>query len=104
MDKQNVIFNFIEQFQELNVGGRLATDMSYWFARILQERFQEDAPVIVCDVLDNRFGCEINGVVYNINGSVTHEYDWESWESAAVNTPTWVRQIYRDYIQRIPTE
>lgn len=53
----------------------------YWFARILEERFQ--GAEIVYDAISNHFAARIDGRVYDITGEITHNAlsPWEPWAS-----------------------
>lgn len=51
----------------------------WWFAYILNSRFQEYDPVIMYDEVMNHFGTKINGRVYDASGDVTKEFDWKPW-------------------------
>lgn len=51
----------------------------FWFARILEERFVGLNPVIMTDYVENHFGTQIAGRVYDITGDVTEGHKWEPW-------------------------
>lgn len=68
----------------------------FWFARILEERFEVLGPEIVVDNIVNHFGTRINGRVYDITGDVTESYTWEPWEE--FKEPNRARQITKDCI------
>lgn len=51
----------------------------YYFAVILSERFGSDGAVIMYAPKDNHFGTMIDGLVYDITGNVTSEYEWIQW-------------------------
>ena len=71
----------------------------YWFALILERRFTYfyDA-TIVYDQIDNHFGCEIDGEVYDITGVVTGERQWVSWRSVYKSDANLAEYIRRDCI------
>ena len=80
----------------------------YWFAHILQERFYDpyDWPgawsndgEIMYDKVVNHFGCQIEGIVYDITGDVTDAYDWEPWVTVAQEDDVRFTRIVRDCIE-----
>lgn len=98
----DVILNFIKQFRVLGAEKCFAQGMCYWFAEILAKRFHEANPTIVYDVIDNHFGCEIEGRVYDITGEVTNSpYYWEPWASIAQQDSLLAQRIKRDCIDKI---
>lgn len=48
----------------------------YWFAHILQKRFEKYKPVIMYDMVQNHFATQIGDRVYDISGDVTSEF-WD---------------------------
>ena len=53
----------------------------YWFAYILVERFKNEyISYIVIDYISNHFAANIDGIIYDITGDVTDNYNWEKWE------------------------
>lgn len=101
-NKNDLIENFIEQFRELDATNCFKNEMQYWFAKILQERFRNEQPILVCDMMEDAFGCEIDGQVYNITGNVTDQHDWEPWDEVVHLDATWSRRAYRTYADRVP--
>lgn len=51
----------------------------YWFARMLSERFRLCSPILMYAPVENHFGTEIFGRVYDITGDVTDKYEWMQW-------------------------
>lgn len=69
-------FHFSENITQVFSNG-----CCYWFAKILYDRF---APThgarIMYDEVENHFGTEISGRVYDITGDVTSAYSWIPWD------------------------
>lgn len=68
----------------------------YWFARILYDRFIDQTPEIVYDVVANHFGTAIRGHIYDITGDVTSKYTWIDWDN--YNDETHKERIVRDCV------
>lgn len=101
--KQDLILNFIKQFRDLGATNCFSNGMCYWFADILRSRFMDEHCHIMYDEIENHFGCEINGIVYDING-VASAYDWEPWHNMAVRDHRLQERIIRDCRDKIPAD
>lgn len=101
-NKHELVLNFIQQFRDFGTEDCFSHGMCYWFSKILQERFRYEQPVIVYDTIDNHFGCEILGKVYDITGDVTEKYDWEPWNEVVHLDHLWARHVYRDCVDKVP--
>lgn len=78
----NSVNNFIGRFREHDsVIDTFCFGCCYWFALILSERFKKDSAVIMYDEVENHFGVMVHGVVYDITGDVTNDYNWIPWSS-----------------------
>lgn len=92
------IYNFISRFTNNSSREQVIDTFSngccFWFAFILHNRFPDST--IVYDQIQNHFGCKIAGVVFDISGDVTSQYDWEVWEN--MDDELLVSRIYRDCI------
>ena len=78
------ILNFIFQFTNGNreqVIDTFTSGCCYWFAVILSERFNNQYPEIVYDVVENHFATAIRGRIYDITGDVTDQYTWIDWNT-----------------------
>lgn len=92
----DLVLNFIEQFR--NKG--YPADSSYWFARILQIRFDfEQARDIVFDPINKKFACMIGDYVYDITGDASDNPNWKLW-SIYDSPETW--DIVRTQILKVP--
>jgi len=52
----------------------------YWFAVILQTRFEKYSPIIMYDYIINHFATKIGNRIYDITGDVTDKYTWFPWD------------------------
>jgi hypothetical protein len=52
--------------------------------------------------IDNHFGCEIDGVVYDITGDVTNSYDWKPWFVIEQYDRALYRRLLRDCCDKVP--
>ena len=102
-NKQDLILDFIKQFRDLGAENCFNNGMCYWFAHILRSRFITEHCHIMYSEIDNHFGCEINGIVYDITG-VASAYDWEPWCTTIYNDPKLAERIKRDCIDKLPYE
>lgn len=99
--KQDLILDFIRQFRDLGAENCFSNGMCYWFAHILRSRFITEHCHIMYSEIDNHFGCEINGIIYDITG-VAPAYDWEPWYTVNYNDPKLAERIKRDCIDKLP--
>ena len=73
--------NFIKRFTEHeSTSETFLNGCCYWFAYILYRRFLRQNSRIMYDQVENHFGTQIGGRVYDISGDVTTKYDWIPWE------------------------
>ena len=94
MDK---IYGFINRFKNhSSVTDAFQYGCCYWFAKILSERF---CGVIVYDDVENHFGTEINGRVFDITGDVTERYLWYPWEKFKTEDPVHAARIEKNCIK-----
>ena len=100
-NKQDLILDFIKQFRDLGAENCFSNGMCYWFAYILKNRFLSEHCHVMYDEVDNHFGCEINGVVYDING-IAPAHNWEPWYEMMTNDPLLYTRILRDCRDKVP--
>ena len=100
-NKQDLILDFIKQFRDLGAENCFNNGMCYWFAYILKNRFLSEHCHVMYDEVDNHFGCEINGVVYDING-IAPAHNWEPWYEMMTNDPLLYARIMRDCRDKVP--
>lgn len=91
-------FNHNEKYEE--VIDTFKNGCCYWFARILYERFsfEADEIYIVYDEVINHWGCYIDGLVYDISGEVTTDYNWELWSAVMARDELLAARLVRDCI------
>jgi hypothetical protein len=79
--------------------------MCYWFAKILNDRFNEESEnEIVYDEVHNHFGCLINERIYDITGDVSDKYNWLHWSIYPTKDPCLYQHLMRDCILKIPND
>lgn len=98
----DIVLDFIKQFRDLGAENCFSNGMCYWFASILKRRFLDEHCHLMYDEIANHFGCEINGIVYDITGIVTKEYDWEPWIQFSTRDYKLTERIERDCIDKLP--
>ena len=76
----------------------------YWFAFILNHRFDTYNTFIVYDNIENHFGCYIEGKVYDITGDITDKYGWLCWDEMYNIDPAHYKRILRDCVLQINPE
>ena len=75
------IDEFIKRFHEHQTTDEtFLNGCCYWFAFILYRRFIRAGSRIMYDQIENHFGTQIQGRVYDITGDVTKLYQWEPWD------------------------
>lgn len=107
MDRRDKVMGFINRFTQ---GGKnqgtietFTCGCCFWFAYILQERFydidawHEDVEIMY-DQIENHFGCQIDGRVYDITGDVTDKYNWQTWISVVDEDELHAEHIIRDCV------
>ena len=98
-----LILDFIKQFRDLGAEECFSYGMCYWFAKILNSRFNgEFENAIVYDEVANHFGCLINERVYDITGDVTDKYQWSYWSIYTAKDPALYRRLMRDCVFKVP--
>lgn len=99
MTKDKVI-DFIGRFLENQPHGEVVATFTggccYWYAKILQLRFDNEA-IIMYDEVANHFGTMIGDRIYDITGDVTEKYSWVSWASMSSDNQHYQR-IVRDCV------
>ena len=91
------INKFIHRFTEAPFTvATFTSGCCYWFAIILMTRFKDENAVLMYDQIDNHFGVKINSRIYDINGDVTNDYNWEEWDK--IDDPSLKNIIERDCI------
>ena len=106
MTKTDLILDFINQFS----GNRpqviecFTQNMSFWFAKILRERFWpgESNVNIMYDPEANYFGCQINNDIYDITGIVTTKYNWQGWSTYKFQHNEEIIHLMRECIFKVP--
>ena len=105
MTKQEVIIDFIEQFQQFgsDVTDCFSFGMCYYFALILQERFGAN---IMYEPIMNHFAGEIDGYIYDITGLISNCGDpkWVHWETYQKEDVLHTSRIFRDCIYKLRLE
>lgn len=101
MTKNELILDFIKQFNDLGARNCFSNGMCYWFSNIMMQRFDGD---IVYDPVLNHFAILIDGHVYDITGDITGDinYAWEFWEDFYYENPSHTTRILRDCRDKIP--
>lgn len=106
--KQDVILNYIEQFQKFGpqVVDCFSNGMCYWFAEILEKRFSWSNVQKVYDPVINHFAVEIDNRIYDIAGDITDDpqYKWTYWRTYQYEDPLHTKHIIRDCIDKIPND
>ena len=101
--KQDLILDFIKQFRDLGAENCFSNGMCYWFAATLRMRFNGEHCHLMYAEIDNHFGCEIDGVVYDITGDVTNNYDWKPWFVIEQYDRALYRRLLRDCCDKVPS-
>lgn len=96
----DTVNSFIEKFLPFGSASKTVDTFTngccYWFAVILQVRFNSDDATLMYDEIANHFGTRINDRVYDITGDVTDQYDWQTWDEFSVKDDALVSRIIRD--------
>jgi hypothetical protein len=101
--KQDLILDFIKQFRDLGAENCFNNGMCYWFAYILKNRFRDEHCHVMYDEVNNHFGCEINGIVYDING-IAPAYNWRPWYEITTSDRLLYLRILRDCRDKVPAD
>jgi hypothetical protein len=101
--KQDVILDFIKQFRDLGAENCFNNGMCYWFSYILKNRFRDEHCHVMYDEVNNHFGCEINGIVYDING-IAPAYNWRPWYEITTSDRLLYLRILRDCRDKVPAD
>ena len=74
----------------------------YWFAQILQKRFQKYNAYIVYSPVDNHFATVIKNKIYDITGAIDDLdilcTNWRVWKTYYAFDPAHARRLRRDCI------
>lgn len=100
-NKQDIILDFIKQFRDLGAENCFNNGMCYWFTYILKNRFMDEHCHAMYDEVNNHFGCEINGVVYDING-IAPSSNWRPWCEMPTSDRLLYLRILRDCRDKVP--
>lgn len=101
IDCDKKVINFIDKFKSSNkeviTSLFLEEGYSYWFARILAERFDG---IIMFNNINNYFACKIKNVLYNINGSLSNKKseDYKEWRIEKTRDSFITAKVMRDCI------
>lgn len=104
MDNNEEILNFIARFQNEGTIHIFTHGCCYWFAKILDERFNmyELESGIFYNEVDNHFATLINFHLYDITGDLGNIKDlkgWDSWKKVILNDYLLYERIYHDCIK-----
>jgi hypothetical protein len=97
-NKKDLVLDFIKQFRDLGAENCFSNGMCYWFAATLRMRFNGEHCHLMYAEIDNHFGCEIDGIVYDITGDVTDDYNWDFWDKIFHEDISLYHRIVRDCI------
>lgn len=100
-NKQDLILDFIKQFRDLGAENCFNNGMCYWFSYILKNRFRDEHCHVMYDEVNNHFGCEINGIVYDITG-IAPAYNWRPWYEITTSDRLLYLRIIRDCRDKVP--
>ena len=106
--KQDVILNFIRQFQDFGpqVVNCFSNGMCYQFMTILRKRFGPFCTTPVYDEVMNHFATQIDGRIYDITGDITDDpqYYWKRWTTVCAEDYRHANRIYRDCVDKVPSD
>lgn len=97
------ILNFIKRFQNNGTVKTFTQGCCYWFAKILDERFNSDDPEsgIWYNAIDNHFATLIGINLYDITGNLGNIREikgWEPWNYYMCKDNLVTKRIFRDCI------
>ena len=98
------VIDFIKNFQNEGTIKTFTEGCCYWFAKILDERFNYHLPEsgIMYNNIYNHFSTLIDGRLYDITGEIEFTRDWVSWNYFIENDDKLVvSRIFRDCIYKI---
>lgn len=105
LTKTEVLF-FIKNFSKSSEDPKVMVnlffnDYSYYFAKILEERFKKEADVIVMfNPIDDHFACLIDDILYDVVGEIEMSDDWYTWEGYQASQPLDTERVKRYYIDK----
>lgn len=97
------ILNFIKRFQNEGTIKTFTQGCCYWFAKILDDRFNFDRPEvnIYYNAIDNHFATLIELHLYDITGDlgdIRELSGWEDWWTFMEKDELVTERIFRDCI------
>ena len=98
--ENNIVLEFIKQFQNEGTIKTFTEGCCYYFAIILSTRFLGN---IVYNDIDNHFAFERLGEIYDITGKITdpNEYvKYKKWVSYMQDEPANARRVCKDCITK----
>lgn len=104
MTKYELILDYIKQFRDLGAENCFSNGMCYHFTVLLRQRFGAAHCPIMYDEVENHFGTQIEGRVFDITGDVTEKYNWERWNDLKKRDPALAKILCRDCILKIPDD
>ena len=104
MYSKEEILNFIKRFQNEGTIKTFTEGCCYWFARILDERFNFDSSEsgIMYNEINNHFATAIGIDLYDITGylgDIRNLNNWEYWYDFIRKDDLLTERIYRDCIE-----
>lgn len=94
MDK---VIRFIEHFQNLGTIDTFTNGCCYWFAKILEERFNGE---IMYNPVDNHFVTLIDGLLFDITGKLDNNENWYQWDEYKKLDELETKRIYKYCINK----
>lgn len=101
IQKNNEVLNFIKRFQNEGTIKTFTNGCCYWFAKILDERFNFVQSRIMYNEIDNHFATLIGINLYDITGNLGDIRDlkgWEDWWYFIGKDKALTERIFRDCI------
>lgn len=101
MCNKEEVLNFIKRFQNEGTIKTFTEGCCYWFAFILDDRFNYDVPEsgIMYNPIENHFATWINGKLYDITGEIPFTNVWEEWFQYEGKDKLESERIIRDCIE-----
>ena len=95
------VIKFIEHFQNLGTIDTFTNGCCYWFAKILEKRFQG---TIMYNPIDNHFATLISARLYDITGDISDKIriddSWYEWSEYEKLDPLETNRIYEYCINK----